>query len=52
MEKEPGKFFLSAVSQIYFKLVRSLIKVILNLAAVQNPKSRTETLTSIAPYTV
>lgn len=32
MEKEPGKFCLSPVSQIYFKLVYNLIKVILNLA--------------------
>lgn len=52
MEKEPGKFCLSAVSQIYFKLVQNLIKVILNVAAVQNPKSHTEALISIAPHTV
>lgn len=52
MEKETRKFGLSTVSQICFTLAHNLIEVILNVAAVQNPKSRTEALTSITPYIV
>lgn len=52
MEKKTVKFWLSAVSEICFKLVCNLIEVILTLTAAWNPKSRTEALTSIAPYTV
>lgn len=52
MEKETRKFGLSAVSQICFTPTHNLTEVILNLAAVQNPKSCTEALTSITPCIV